>query len=178
VTQVKESCHLKAKYLFLWISFVLLFWTYGCGYRFAGGGSLPAGVKKVFVSILENRTSETGLENTLTQSLIYEFTRNKTSASKERSDAVFSGIIKSMKTGSISRTSGQTTVERRVILTLDLQLSRKDGRILWARNGISESEAYDVSENKLTTERNLREALSKLSERLAERIYNQLTEDF
>jgi hypothetical protein len=48
-----------------------------CGYRFVGSGSFPAGIKSVSIPILENRTSETGMENIITNDLIYEVTRDK-----------------------------------------------------------------------------------------------------
>jgi hypothetical protein len=149
-----------------------------CGYRFSGGGALPAGVQTVFVSIFENRTFEMGLENTITRWIINEFTRRKASAPQDRADAVLSGVIRSMDSRSISRSRDETTLERRVTLVLDIELTDKDGRTLLARPGISESEAYDVSSDKQTTEKNRRDALDRLSERLGEKIYGRLTEDF
>ena len=45
-------------------------------------------------------------------------------------------------------------------------------------NYLSDNEAYPVSDNKQTTERNKRVAIEILSKRLAETIYNRLTDDF
>ena len=46
--------------------FIIFFITLpGCGFKFAGGGSLPGGISAVCVKIFENRTSETGLETVL-----------------------------------------------------------------------------------------------------------------
>lgn len=149
-----------------------------CGYRFAGGGSLPSGIKTVCVTMLTNRTSETGVENTFTNDLIYEFTRNGKIASIDKADALLSGVVKSMSIKTISRSGAQTSIERRVTITLDLKLTDNDGRIIWSVKGVSGNEAYDVASDKLSTEQNRRSAISTLSERLAEKVYNSLTEDF
>lgn len=164
----------------IWIVFAILcFLAFlsACGYKFAGGGSLPSGINSVCVTILENRTSEIGVENTFTSDLIYEFTRNGKIASLNKADALLSGVVKSMSIETISRSGTQTSVERRVTIILDLKLTDNDGRIIWSK-GISGNEAYDVASDKLSTEQNRRSAISTLSTRLAEKVYNSLTEDF
>ncbi|NQT10474.1 MAG: hypothetical protein HQ573_04795 [Desulfobacteraceae bacterium] len=149
-----------------------------CGYRFAGGGTLPSGINSVCVTILENRTSEIGIENTFTSDLIYEFTRKGKIASMDKADALLSGVVKSMSIETISHRGAQTSLERRVTFTLDLKLTDKDGRILWSTKGISGNEAYVVVSDKLLTEQKRHDAISTLSTRLAEKVYNSLTEDF
>ena len=165
----------------IWIIFAILWFLAflsACGYRFAGGGTLPSGIKSVCVTILENRTSEIGVENTFTNDLIYEFTRNGRIASIDKADALLSGVVKSMSIETISRSGAHTSIERRVTITLDLKLTDNDGRIIWSAKGISGNEAYVVASDKLSTEQNRRNAISTLSERLAEKVYNSLTEDF
>ena len=56
--------------------FLLCLFFSCCGYRFTGSGNFPTGIRSIFVAILENRTSETGVENIFTNDLIYEFTSN------------------------------------------------------------------------------------------------------
>jgi len=165
----------------IWVVFAILWFLAflsACGYMFAGGGSLPSGIKTVCVTMLTNRTSETGVENTFTNDLIYEFTRNGKIASIDKADALLSGVVKSMSIETISRSGAQTSIERRVTITLDLKLTDNDGRIIWSVKGVSGNEAYDVASDKLSTEQNRRNAISTLSERLAEKVYNSLTEDF
>ncbi len=166
----------------VWILFAILWFLAflsACGYRFAGGGTLPSGIKSVCVTILENRTSEIGVENTFTNDLIYEFTKNGKIARIDKADALLSGVIRSMSIETISRSKAHTSRERRVTFTLDLKLTDNEGRIIWSAKGVSGNEAYDVvSDNKLSTEQNRRSAISTLSIRLAEKVYNSLTEDF
>ena len=166
----------------IWIVFAIfcfLAFLSACKYKFAGGGTLPSGINSVCVTILENRTSETGVENTFTNNLIYEFTRNGKFASIDKADAILSGVVKSMSIETISRSGAHTSIERRVTITLDLKLTDNDGRIIWSAKGVSGNEAYKVvSDNKLSTEQNRRSAISTLSKRLAEKVYNSLTEDF
>lgn len=152
----------------------------GCGYHFAGGGSFPAGIKSISISMLENRTAETGIENVFTNDIIYEVTRDKKVrlTTKEKADATLSGVIASMRTDTISRTGQYTSAERRVVATVDLLLKDRDGRVIWSAKSFSGNEEYVVASDKQTTEQNRRNAIVELSKRLAERIYYRLTDDF
>jgi len=94
-----------------------------CGYKFAGGGSFPAGIKSICVVTLENRTSETGAENIFTNDLIYEVTRgNKIFlTNKDKAEALLSGVIKSMDIKTISHKGTHSSLERRVTIKVDIE---------------------------------------------------------
>lgn len=153
----------------------------GCGYRFVGGGHVPGGVKAVSITILENRTAQTGLEMMLTNDIIYEFTRagavsvNPT----QTADAVVSGIIQSLAIVPIAHTGTTTTTQQRAVVMMDLKMTATaDKTILWQRKGVSEEASFDVGATKSATNANLRTALEVLSRKLAERVYIDMTADF
>jgi outer membrane lipopolysaccharide assembly protein LptE/RlpB len=151
-----------------------------CGYRFTGGGDLPEGIRQISVTVLENRTGETGLENVLTNDLIYEFTRSgkATVTDREGADAVLSGVIQSVREDTVSRKGEQTALERRVTISVDLRLVDPGGEVLWAVKGLSANETYDVESDKLATEDNKQAALDTLSTRFAEKAFSSMTDDF
>ncbi len=152
-----------------------------CGYHFTGGGDFPGGVKSVFIDFFKNKTSETGIENIITNDLIYEVTRMKkvSLVSENNADAILSGIVTSMSINTIAHQGTQSSLERRVAITVDLQLKDRDGKGLWSRKAISENEEYDVvASDKHATEKNRREAIKNLSKRLAEKIYTSITDRF
>lgn len=160
---------------FLWIPLL------SCGYQFVGGGTLPTGIDSVFINMFENRTTETGLENVITNSFINEFTRNDKdsyTSRRDRADAILTGVVRSLRTENISRKGSQTTVQRRVLLAVDVVLTDSEGAVLWSVVGAVEDEEYDVEDDKASTDRNLKAALEALSDVLAENVYAQLTDDF
>ena len=162
-----------------WIGWLAVTLISGCGYRFSGGGTLPGDVKQVFVSMLENRTEETGIESVLTNDLIYEFSRSGTFAKgKNQADAQLTGVIDAVTKGTISRISVSTAQERRVSLVISFRLTGKEGEVIWSAKRMSENEAYLVEKDKETTERNRRLAIERLSKRLAEKVYHRLTDNF
>ena len=67
---------------FIWPVIIISLFFSACGYRFAGSGNLPEGIQTIAIDIFKNRTTETGLENTITNDLIYEFTRKGRSVQK------------------------------------------------------------------------------------------------
>lgn len=152
----------------------------GCGYRFAGGGTLPGDVTKVAVSILENKTGETGIENILTNDIINEFTRrgNVEVTDRQSAQAVLSGVIQSARSTSVSNVSAYTTAEEEVTVRVDLKLTNAEGELIWSAKGIEAAEDYIVSSEKVRTEQNKKSAIVELSERLAQRIYYRLTDQF
>ncbi len=164
----------------IWIIFLLLSLYSACGYRFAGGGSFPAGIKTVCIKMFENRTAETGVESMFTNDLIYEVTKaGKVSVtSEDTAEAILSGVIKSTNTVAIAHSGTHDSLERRVSVTVALKLTDPNGKIIWATSGISENESYDVLSDTIETDRNRRDAISDVSKRLAEKAYIQITEDF
>lgn len=165
-----------------YVKFVLLvsIFLHACGYRFAGEGNLPNGIRSIRVQILINRTSETGVESLFTNDLIYEITKNRkvVLTSSKDADATLSGVIESIRSETISRAGQLTALEKRVVAVVDLKLTDLDEKVIWSANGVSENEAYDASGDKQLSERNKRTAIEALSKRLAEKIYRRLTDDF
>ncbi|MDX2439979.1 MAG: LPS assembly lipoprotein LptE [Desulfobacterales bacterium] len=170
----------KIKIIFFILCLLIL--VSGCGYRFAGTGDFPEGTESIFIPILENRTSESRLEKLVTDDLIYVFTKNRKdilAGSIDDADAVLYGIVHSISTTTISRDDPNTSSERSVKLFVDTKLVVPEGRVIWRVKGITADEAYNVvPDNKYRTEQNRQEAISKASQRLAEKIYTRMTDNF
>jgi outer membrane lipopolysaccharide assembly protein LptE/RlpB len=154
---------------------------HGCGYRFAGSGAFPDNVEKIFIEIFENRTSKAGIERVVTNQLIFEFTRQREqslASGATDADATLKGVIRKISTRTISRVGTEVANEREVIMTLDLRLIKQNGAVIWTAKGISGRQAYDVSDLKLENDRNEAIAIARLSERVSERIFSRLTDNF
>jgi len=168
----------KKKYAW---AIILLGWLFSsCGYRFAGNGSFPSGITSISVEMFKNRSALTGMENIITNDLIYEFIRHDQTilTGKDKADAVLTGVIVSISSRTISHRGEYTSNERRVELKVNLQLTDKSGGVIWSAKNISDNEAYKVSSTKQVTERNEKLAIEKLTKRLAENIYSMLTANF
>lgn len=153
----------------------------GCGYRMAGGGSLPGGVETIAVTLLENRTSETGLESVMTGALITELNRRRKGgvSDVDHAQAVLGGTIQALGRDTIARRGTSTSLERRVYVVANLTLTHQDGEVLWKGEGLRAEQAYAVSgDDSAVTDANRREAISQLSQRLAETVIRRLTDDF
>jgi outer membrane lipopolysaccharide assembly protein LptE/RlpB len=165
---------------YVWTGIFIAIFLTACGYHFSGSGSLPAGIQTVAVEILKNRTSETGLENIVTNDLIFEFIQRGKTVQKnaKKADAVLSGVIESSSIATISRRGLQSPLERQIQITVSLKLTRSDNRVIWSSSGISDYEAYDVAADKQATDTNKHNALVTLSKRLSQKIYHRLTDNF
>lgn len=163
------------------LALLCLISVYTCGYRFAGSGGFPAGVEKIFIEVFENRTSQTGIERTVTNQLVFEFTRQREASltgNADEADAVLKGVIARIRTETISRIGTELANERDVVMTVEVKLVKNDGAVIWNAKGLQDRETFDVSESKIETDRNQNQAIAKLSERMSERIFNRLTDNF
>ena len=152
-----------------------------CGYRFAGSGGFPDNVEKIFIEIFENRTSKAGIERVVTNQLVFEFTRQREkslASDPKEADATLKGVIQTIRTKTISRVGTEVANEREVAMILDLRLVKQNGEVIWAAKGLSGRQAYNVSDLKLENDRNEDLAIAILSERMSERIFSRLTDDF
>ncbi|MGD1972899.1 MAG: LptE family protein [Desulfobacterales bacterium] len=161
--------------------FLCVLMTYACGYRFSGSGELPDNTEKIFIEVFKNRTSKAGIERVVTNQLIFEFTRQRErilANEATNADATLKGVIKKIRTKTISRVGTGVAREREVIMTLDVRLINQNGDVIWTAKGLSDRQAYDVSDSKLENDRNESLAIARLSERISERIFSRLTDDF
>jgi outer membrane lipopolysaccharide assembly protein LptE/RlpB len=163
------------------ILIISLFGISGCGYRFPGGGDIPGGLASVSIPLFTNLTNEIGLENIITNDLTNEFiVRRKKSLSTDdaAADGRLEGKIVSVNTRTITQTVSGGSVEREVVVAVNVRLLDKDGQVVWLAQNVSARENYDVGSNSTTADANRQEAIEALSVRLAEKIFNRLVEDF
>jgi len=169
--------HIKA----IWILFCLFGFVFiACGYKFAGSGTFPDGIRSIYITIFENRTRETGIEKLFTDDLIDEFIRKSEdvlAGRRENAEAILSGVISGMGIETVFHTGTDTSDEREVTIEVSITLKDRQKKILWA-NVVLESRTYPVGLTRLETEQSLRDAIIVLSERIAEKAFNRLTSDF
>ena len=161
--------------------FLCALMTYACGYRFAGSGELPNNIEKIFIEVFKNSTSKAGIERVVTNQVIFEFTRQRKrslASDTTNADATLKGVIKKIRTRTISRVGTGVAREREVIMTIDLRLINQSGDVIWTAKALSDRQAYDVSDSKLENDRNESLAIALLSERISERIFSRLTDNF
>ena len=169
----------KNKYLILcMVGLLPSLWN--CSYRFSGTGTLPSGITRIYVSVIENKTADAGIEKYITDDLINEFIMRRKDVLSRQEDAegILSGSIEYIRDAPIAHSSQSKSTQRRVVLGIVLKLVDQKGRIIWAVNGINANQAYKVTEDKTQTEQNKKAAIKTLSKRLAEKTYNRLTDDF
>jgi hypothetical protein len=152
-----------------------------CGYRFAEQGGFPGDTERLFVTVLENKTQETGVENIITAALLSELTWRKThrlAGGPADADVVLSGVVRNVNIVTISVSEPTVADQRRVTVTVALTLKKTDGSTVWAGGDMSDFEAYLVSVNPEITDANRRNAIRILSKRIAERVVNRFSDDF
>ena len=152
-----------------------------CGYRFVEEGGFPGNSERLFVKVLENRTQETGVENIVTAALLSELTLRKTNNltnSMDSADVVMSGVVEEVAIRTISTRSRDAAGERRVTVSVTLELTKPDGHLVWKTQGLSDDEGYPVEDNPERTDQNRRDAIRILSQRIAEKVVNRLSDDF
>lgn len=152
-----------------------------CGYRFAGSGSLPGGIQRLYVPTLENRSADTGIETIVTNALVEEISRNQSqlATTGEAADGTLVGTVTRIATTTVSRSGEQTAAERRVEIQVHLRLEDGDGKEIRRIDQLRADSVYDVIDgDDGATEANRQEALDEAARTLAEKAYQRLTEDF
>jgi hypothetical protein len=96
----------------------------------------------------------------------------------DNADSILGGAVSRVSIHTISAKGRDSASERRVTIWVDLKLTDKSGDVIWAAKGLSDDQAYNVSDDKNATETNKRVAINLASRRIAERALNRLTDDF
>jgi hypothetical protein len=152
-----------------------------CGYRFAGSEGPPQGVERLYIQLLDNKTTESGIDILTTNELKNEFISKYRGVlvDRETAEAVLSGAVVGIRTETVSGRGALTSLERRVYMTIDLTLKSSGSERIWFAKGITSSDTYAVvSGDKEATERNKRNVLQDLAGRIAEISFHRLSDDF
>lgn len=184
------------------LTFILAITVIGCGYTFKGGESiLPPDVKRVYIPIVKNGTTEPGIDIVLTEALRDEFERyGVLTVSEERAgaDAVLNAKILRIKQESRTSTSNTDQVlQQATVMIVSAELKRRTGPLLWKNPVMKVSKVFSADQDTVVTSsadfaggnidssaladlNNLevsrgqqRQALEDLSETVATRIYSQ-----
>ncbi len=167
------------KNLKLIISVLLLVLT-SCGYQFVGGGYLKSDVTRVAMGIMDNKSSETRAGVVFTNAIIKEIMEKTDTklVDDAKAVAVLKGRINAITFATLSRSTTEAVVERRVSANVDMQLVDKDKQIIWSVKNFTSHEDYKVSEDKVTDESNKRDALDKIALRTAEKLVSSMMNNF
>mgnify|MGYP001817612853 FL=1 len=152
-----------------------------CGYRFTGNEVLPRGVERLFIQLLDNKTTEPGIDIVVTNELKNEFIRKYRGilVDRETAEAILSGAVVGIRTETVARKGALTALERSVSMTVDLKLKTTGNERIWFARGITRSDTYAVvSGDKEANEQNKGKALKDIAERIAEISFYRLTDDF
>lgn len=161
---------------------LIIFLPAGCAYHFPGhSGTLPARVERVQVLLFENHTSESRLENRLTNDVIEQLSRHRNIQlveSPEAADAVLVGRISSFSNLSYAYAAADQIAKYRATMVVEVELrhSRND-ELLWSGRSRWSTE-YDAAIDTGVLADQKEQALDELSRRLAEEIFYQLIDDF
>jgi hypothetical protein len=161
-----------------WVILFIFLAAGGCGYQLQGRGTpSDPGIQAVAIPVFGNRTAQTGIESEVTRALVEKFTSSRRIrvGSQASADALLLGTVKSFATASVAVTTGtQVTTGYRAALTVEVTMQRTgDGKVLW-KEEITEWRNYPVVSDLAVTENNKREAIRRISERLAERIQERV----
>jgi hypothetical protein len=161
-------------------AFILL--ITGCGYSFTPTGEhIAARIQKVFVDNFSNRSSEAYVENYLRKAFIDEFIKGrrfKIVGKPEMADAVLKGSIKNLTTSHLSYDINNIAVEERMTMTMDITFEEQSTyEIIWSGKNISGIEDYKVADQ-IATESSRKDALIKLANDTAEKVYRLMMSDF
>lgn len=161
------------------LSFLLLF---GCGYGFAPQGEhIDKRVNNIYVETFGNKTAEPEVENFIRTAFIDQLIqgkRFKTVPTIDQADAIISGSVLSLTTGTLSYRNSVLAAEERMYVTLEASLREKaSGKIIWSSRSITGTTDYKLQDD-VNPRPARRSAMSKLAKDTVENAYNMMMSDF
>lgn len=174
--------HLSSICAYLLVLVVLAAGIFGCGYQLVGRGSLPDHINTIAIPLFVNKTQEQGAEDVLTQAIINEFITGKTRlVEPSRADAILTGEIISYTRQATQFDANRQVIQYKLTVSVNMKLEDLINReILWEQQNLAEDQDFDVSPgiSPIDLDERERRALEQLSEELAGRVLDLVTEGF
>jgi len=155
----------------------------GCGYHTAGKTNLlPADLRTLAIPAFVNQTQTYSIEQMLTSAVVKEFgtrTNYRITADPSAADAVLHGTVLSSFTTPLtydSQTGRAATVL--VIVSMNVVLNDRKGRVLYQNPGYTFREQYEVSEELSSFFEEDSPAFHRLSRDFARTLVSNILEAF
>jgi outer membrane lipopolysaccharide assembly protein LptE/RlpB len=163
---------------------VLLVAGAGCGYHTAGHAvQLPENVKTIAVPAFVNETSTYRIEQTLTSSVVREFTTRThyhiLNTPGEAADATLRGTV--MSTSASPLTYNSTTGQAAsvlVVVSMRVSLTDRGGKVLYQNPSYLFREQYEVSQDLASFFEEDSPAFRRLSQDFARTLVSNILEGF
>jgi hypothetical protein len=165
----------------------------GCGYQLRADGE-PVGIQleSLAIPLFSSTSSEIGFEADFTKVIRQEFISHGRVplVPEEKAQVVLIGKIHDIRADPLNYRSQDYTVggttstyevtrSRKLRVKLDVQLvDKRAGKIIWREPAMEEQATYSVSGDPLEMRYSERQALEKIANRLAKRIYLRTMERF
>ena len=165
----------------------------GCGYHFKAGGEVVGlKIESLAIPLMPSPSSEPGFEADFTEMIREEFIRHVKIplVSAEEAHMVLNGRIISIGTEPLTydqqqqTTAGHavtflTTRSRRMNLKMEVSLlDKSSGKLIWEDKSLEAYADFQVTTDPLLTRYNQQNALQRIAQQLARRIYQQTVERF
>jgi hypothetical protein len=122
------------------------FWLGGCGYSLQG--NLPDHIKSVAVPVFRNRTTEPGVESTISSAVVNAFTTNGKLrvVSLDAADSMLEGEIIGFEVQSLAFDSRLNLRSYRLAVTMNVRFrDLKKSAMLWEQQGLREVVDFQVA---------------------------------
>lgn len=163
----------KIRWIGLFLVIIAVGLTQACGYQLIGGKGIYGGeISSVYISVITNSTYEPSISQPVTDTFSKEllmsglFTLNR-----ESSDAYLRGNITNVTTYASSLGTDGVVIEKLVVVEMVASLYQRNGKLVKIFP-LSDSEIYKIQNT--AEEYNRREAIRRLSARMARRFSAQL----
>jgi outer membrane lipopolysaccharide assembly protein LptE/RlpB len=97
---------------------------------------------------------------------------------RQKADSVLEGVIRSLRTHSVSYDRSGIVLEYQTTVVIDLKLKKTNGEVLWQEENISETRWYRTSSRVLTSEANRAAAIQQIGGFMAGQVRNRFFYDF
>jgi outer membrane lipopolysaccharide assembly protein LptE/RlpB len=163
-------------------SLLLLLLLSGCGYHLPNrDASLPDDIQSVFIAPIVNQTTEPFIETQLTSEVRDQFSRQQgvdVAMNAERADALLRATITSYRSNAIAYNNNDDITEYRITIEVDAQLVRTNGEdIIW-HGSVQWHEEFSANNDRSAQDYSETQAQEKAHYRLAQELYNRITDNF
>jgi hypothetical protein len=156
----------------------------GCGYHFTPTGeTIGRDVKKVYVAVFTNGTSEANIESVFRNAFVDQFIKGRrfrVVKAEEEADALLKGDIKNLVISHLAYRGDNIALEKRITVTLSLTLEEKNAnKAIWRDENFSQWGDYALDGGSLIAGQDgQKNAIVKLANDAAERAYRMIVADF